>query len=128
MSSARPSANPATPPDAAPFTPLGEGDYFHRLAASPGVAVVLFTNPGCGACRVWAALLPRALGGIAESLFSVDVVEATGLARAFGLFHLPAVFLYRDGVFHARLDCPARPQTIRETATRLLAAPAEDEP
>jgi len=90
--------------------------------------VVLFSAPHCGACRAWKQLLPAALSGLADALFEVDVSEATGVARYFGIFHLPTVYLYRDGHFHAELQCEARPQAIRLAAQSLLAAPPQDEP
>jgi thioredoxin-like negative regulator of GroEL len=120
-SSAEPSALPA-------FSRLAEGDFHRRLAASSGIAVVLFSAPHCGSCRAWKRLLPDALSGLADYLFEVDVGEATGVARYFGIFHLPTVYLYRDGRFHAELQCEARQEAIHETARQLLAAPAQDEP
>jgi thioredoxin 1 len=110
------------------FSRLAEGGFHHRLAASSGVAVVLFTAPHCGGCRAWKALLPQALAGAADAFFEVDVSEATGVARYFGIHHLPTIYLYRDGAFHAELQCEARPAAIRQTASGLLAAPAQDEP
>ncbi len=72
-------------------------------------------------------MLPQALD-MASSLYEVDVSEATGIARYFGIFHLPTVYLYRDGQFHAELQCEARQDSIRQAALRLLKAPAQDEP
>lgn len=112
---------------AATFEVLAEGAYHARLAASSGLAVVLFSAPYCGACRTWKKLLPQALD-TACTLYEVDVSEATGIARYFGIFHLPTVYLYRDGQFHAELQCEARCETIRNTVRHLLAAPAQDEP
>lgn len=68
------------------------------------------------------------MSGLADNLFEVDVSEATGVARYFGIFHLPTVYLYRDGQFHAELQCEARPDLIRQTALRLFDAPAQEEP
>ena len=110
------------------FSRLAEGEFHRRLAATPGVAVVLFSASHCGACRAWRQLLPLALGGVADSFHEVDVGEATGVARYFGIFHLPTVYLYRNGQFHAELQCAAQYDVVRETACRLLAAPAQDEP
>jgi thioredoxin-like negative regulator of GroEL len=118
-------------PDAAAlpaFSRLAEGDFHACLAASPGMAVVLFSAPHCGACRAWKGLLPDALSGLTHALFEVDVSEATGVARCFGIFHLPTVYLYRDGRFHAELQCEARQAAIRQAVQSLLAAPAQDEP
>ena len=112
---------------AATFEVLAEGAYHARLTTSSGLAVVLFSAPHCGACRVWKRMLPQALD-MAGSLYEVDVSEATGIARYFGIFHLPTVYLYRDGQFHAELQCEARQDSIRQAAQRLLKAPAQDEP
>ena len=92
------------------------------------MAVVLFSAPHCGGCRAWKRLLPEALEKVATAFYEVDVSEATGVARSFDIFHLPTVYLYRDGRFHAELQCEARLDTIRQTAEQLLAAPAQDEP
>ncbi|MHB1214795.1 MAG: thioredoxin family protein [Thiobacillus sp.] len=110
------------------FSRLAEGDFHTRLAASSGVAVVLFSAPHCGACRAWKRLLPSALADQAGVFYEVDVSEATGVARYFDIFHLPTIYVYRDGHFHAELQCEARPDSIRLAAHRLLSVPAQDEP
>jgi thioredoxin len=110
------------------FLHLAEGSYHACLAASAGVTVVLFTAPHCGACRAWKQLLPQSLADVATRFHEVDVSEATGVARYFGIFHLPTIYLYCDGQFHAELQCEARPDAIRKAAARLLSAPAQDEP
>ena len=73
-------------------------------------------------------MLPDALSGLVDQLFEVDVSEATGVARYFGIFHLPTVYLYRDGRFHAELQCAARQEVIRQAVRQLLGAPPQDEP
>jgi thioredoxin-like negative regulator of GroEL len=117
-----------TPRPPLAFSCLTEGSYHGRLATTAGVALVLFSAPACGACRSWKRLLPAALSGMADALYEVDVSEATGVARSFGIFHLPTLYVYRDGRFHAELQCEARPDIIRHTVQGLLAAPAQDEP
>lgn len=92
------------------------------------MVAVLFSAPQCSACRAWKTLLPQALGDIAQAFFEVDVSAATGVARYYDIFHLPTIYLFRDGVFHAELQCPTRREAIRETALALLAAEAQDEP
>ena len=90
--------------------------------------MVLFSAPRCSACRAWKRLLPQALADTAAAWHEVDVSEATGVARYFDIFHLPTIYLYRDGRFHAELQCEARPETVRRTALALLGAPPQDEP
>ena len=119
-------ASPTEPGRA--WTPLAEGTYHARLESVRGTAVVLFSAPHCGACRRWKDLLPRALGARAAVYFDVDVSEATGLARYFGIFHLPTIYLYQDGAFHAELQCEARAERVREAVETALGAPAQEEP
>jgi thioredoxin 1 len=107
--------------------PLDESSYHRRLAATPGLALVLFGSSGCGACRVAEARLPAAVPSGA-TLFKVDVQRATALARAFAVFHLPDLFLYRDGHFHARLRCEISAPALAAALGEALALPAEEEP
>jgi thioredoxin 1 len=50
------------------------------------------------------------------------------VARYFSTFHLPTVYIYRDGQFHAELQCEARRDSIRHAAPSRLAAAPQDEP
>jgi len=110
------------------FSRLTEGNFHARIVASTSTAVVLFSAPGCGACRTWKRLLPDALSGLADTLYEVDVSEATGVARYYNIFHLPTIYLYRNGKFHAELQCEVRRDSIRQSALRMLEEPAQDEP
>jgi hypothetical protein len=58
----------------------------------------------------------------------VDVQQSPALARALEVFHLPALFLYRDGHYHARLECEITPERLRTTIAAALTAPPEEEP
>ena len=110
------------------YVPLSEGDYHAQLTRTPGYAVVLFTHAHCGACRTWKRLLPEALSPLTMHFFEVDVALATGMARYFGIFHLPTIYLYRDGHFHAELQAEARADTVLIAARALYTAPAQEEP
>jgi thioredoxin 1 len=106
---------------------LDESSYHRRLAQTPGIALVLFSSPACGTCRVVERRLPEA-APVGASLFKVDVREATGLAREFEIFHLPELFLYSHGQFHARLNCEVGATALGAALDKALAMPAEEEP
>lgn len=106
---------------------LDEFDYHHRLAHTRGIALVLFSSPQCGTCRVVERHLATGAPA-ATTLFRVDVQRATALARAFEVFHLPTLLLYRDGAYHARLDCEVTPAALDAAIARALVLPAQDEP
>ncbi len=106
---------------------LDEFNLHQRLAQSAGVSLVLFTSPTCGTCRHVEQRLPQAVPP-GTRLYRVDVQQAQALARAYDVFHLPALFLFRDGRYHARLDCELTPTALQATIERALAAPAQEEP
>jgi thioredoxin-like negative regulator of GroEL len=110
------------------LTLLNEFDYHHVLARTHGASLVLFSSPDCGTCRRVEKLLPDVVGDAVTALFKVDVQQATALARQYDLFHLPTLFLYRDGRFHAVLDSEIRPGKLQQVIATALQRPAQEEP
>ena len=107
---------------------LDEFDFDTRLAASPGISLVMFGQPHCGACRGWYSRLPGWLGERSVRLWYADVAQAQALANRFELFQLPAFALYRDGVFHAMWQSAFAADAVRHSLQAALAAPPQDEP
>jgi len=111
------------------FTPLDEFGFHHALAGTRGIALVIFTSTGCSSCRAWKRLLTAyCTQDPALALFEVDAGHAQALAREFNVFHLPALFLYRDGHFHTTLHSEAHPEKLRAAIEAALAMPAQEAP
>jgi len=110
------------------FDELSEFDFHPRLAASPGVAVVMFTGPHCGACKRLEKRLPEWLGGRASHLYKIDAQKSTALAHAYEVFHLPSLFVFVDGRYHAPLSAAAAPGPMLAALEQLLCEPAREEP
>jgi thioredoxin 1 len=110
------------------FRSVCDGEFHHILRETDGLSVVMFSGPDCGTCRRVEQLLPGALNGIASALFKVDVQQCMGLARQYEVFHLPALFLFADGKFHATLNSEVTPVALQQAVERALAQPAEEEP
>ena len=108
---------------------LNDLDYHHTLMEQGGIALVYFTAPDCGNCRsLKRALQQYAKSALDVSIFEVDAVHNGGLINEFEIFHLPTLFMYLDGVFHAELKCMALPDSISEAVQIAAASPPEDEP
>lgn len=106
---------------------LDQFDFHHRLAQTQGPALILFTAPACGSCkRLRRALTQEAWPEI--HLFEVDASRDLALTREFDLFHLPALFLYMDGRFHAEIQAEADGGAIRKAVAAALCAPAQEAP
>lgn len=111
------------------FTPLDEFGFHHTLAATRGIALVIFTSAGCSSCRAWRRLLAAHRAPHPDlALFEVDAGHAQALTREFSVFHLPALFLYRNGHFHSPLQAEADPDKLRAAIEAALAAPAQEPP
>ena len=110
------------------FQELTEFDFHPRLAASSSVAVVMFSGPDCGVCKRLEKHLPDWLDEKVDHLYKVDVQRSTALARAYDVFHLPSLFVFRNGHYHAPLHAEAAPVPMRAALETLLAEPAHEEP
>jgi thioredoxin-like negative regulator of GroEL len=106
---------------------LDEATYYRQLSQTHGLALVFFTSPACGTCRVVERQLPHS--ALPDThLFKVDVQVASALAQAFEVFHLPTLLLYVDGQYHARLNCEVTPAKLCAAIENALQQPAEEEP
>ena len=110
------------------FALLTEFDFYRRLAASSGVSLVLFSGPDCGTCRRAEAMLPDALAGAVAHLFKVDAQRSMALAREYEVFHLPALFLFVDGHYHAPLHSALSPAALRQAVAAALQSPSQEAP
>ena len=107
---------------------LNEFDFHQRLRRTPGISIVFFSSPGCGACRRLEQLLPALLGETPARLYKVNVQQDTALARAYEIFHLPSLLVFVDGDYHGQLHAEPRPEPFRRALQALLASPGQEEP
>jgi len=118
---------------ALPFEPtiesVNEDDYHDLIPAHHGNVLVIFTGIGCFGCQVLRrGLLKMLTGGERLTVFEVDAHANMGLVEEFDVFNLPAMFLYRDGVFHAQLNSPPLPDRLRTAIRDALVSPAHEAP
>lgn len=116
-----------------PIRAVEEPDFYRVLEMLPGIVVVFFTSVGCASCRAWRRLLEAYLNGPDKgrhdiTVLAVDAQSNMGLVREYEVFHLPALFLFRDGEFHCELNCEARAASLDAAISAALAAPAQEAP
>lgn len=93
---------------------LTDFDADQRLLAMNGISLVIFTSVGCASCRFAREQLPR-LDLAIDQLCWIDAADNGGLVERYEVFHLPALFVVRDGEFFGALQS-------RLTGTELNAA------
>lgn len=112
-----------------PVASLNQFDFHHTLAETPGVSLVMFGSPDCGGCRHLKQVFETlALQDPNLHLYSVDAQCDTALVREFEVFHLPSMFLFRDGRYHCPLHSPAQVDALRRHIALALAEPAQEAP
>jgi thioredoxin-like negative regulator of GroEL len=111
------------------FEKLTQFDLHHRIAEQDTPTLVFFSSVSCGSCRH----LKTTLASVKDRhpdwrFFEVDAQHEMGLAREFEVFHLPALFLFADGEYHAQLHCEAAPAKIEHAVSEALIQPAQEAP
>lgn len=103
-----------------------EADVHRALQDSTGRLLLMFGRHGCGACRQAYLRVPPLAAGAVDRLVYLDADDCGGLLREFEVFHLPALFLFRAGHFHAPLHAAlAAPDFGRAIACAYAAAAQE---
>ncbi len=108
---------------------LNTHNFHHLLEETTGVSLVFFTHTLCSSCRAWKQLLQTYSASHKDiSIFEVDAESEMALTNEFEVFHLPALFLYKDGHYHAPFQSVASLDAIDQAITQLLSAPAQEMP
>lgn len=106
---------------------LTDFDADRHLLDLPGTSLLIFTSIGCASCR-WAR---RELPNLAlpiQRLAWVDAANNGGLVTRYEVFHLPALFVVRDGQFYGALQTRLHSADLTEALHGALLRTAEELP
>ncbi|RRV05180.1 thioredoxin [Pseudomonas sp. v388] len=106
---------------------LSDFDIDHQLLDLPGTSLVIFTSAGCASCRWAREHLPR-LALAVERLCWVDAQESGGAVQRYEVFHLPALFVVRDGAFFGAMRSTLDATALNRALELALNQPAEELP
>jgi len=102
---------------------LDPSDYYPLLDDRLAPSLVIFTAPACGACRRLVSVLTEMDPMEGMDVFAVSAERAAGLIEELEIFHLPAIFLYRDGDLHAEIHAVLKPEALRSAIESAQRAP-----
>jgi hypothetical protein len=83
------------------------------LLDAPGVSLLVFHSKVCGNCRLAREQLPG-LDLPVERLCWVDAGDNGGLVQRYEVFHLPAMFVVRDGTYFGAVQATLQEWDIRQ--------------
>jgi hypothetical protein len=92
---------------------LSDFDVDQQLLQLAGISLVIFTSVGCASCRVARQQLPG-LELPVQRLCWIDAEENGGAVERYEVFHLPALFIVRDGKFFGALATALTDRAIRD--------------
>jgi hypothetical protein len=107
---------------------LAGADPHRFIDALPGRVLLMFGSRACGTCRAAQARVPSLAEGRVDALVYIDAEVQTALVREYEVFHLPAMFLFRAGRYHALLHAPLTPAEFGQAIDAALAGPAQEAP
>ena len=106
---------------------LTDFDADQRLLAMSGISLVIFTSVGCASCRFAREQLPR-LDLAVDRLCWIDAGSNGGVVERCQVFHLPALFVVRDGEFFGVLQSRLNSTELNEAVGQALKRTAEELP
>jgi hypothetical protein len=106
---------------------LTDFDADQRLLAMNGISLVIFTSVGCASCRYARQTLPG-LDLTVDHLCWIDAGTNGGLVERYEVFHLPALFVVRDGEFFGALKSRLTSSELNQAVAQALTGTAEELP
>ncbi|WP_223483785.1 thioredoxin family protein [Pseudomonas sp. A-RE-19] len=106
---------------------LTDFDADQRLLAMNGISLVIFTSVGCAACRFAREQLPW-FDLAVDRLCWIDAGNNGGVVERYRVFHLPALFVVRDGEFFGALQSRLTCAALNEAVGQALSRQAEELP
>jgi hypothetical protein len=106
---------------------LTDFDVDQRLLAMSGVSLVVFTSVGCASCR-WARQQLPGLDLAVDRLCWIDAGNNGGVVERYQVFHLPALFVVRDGEFYGALQSRLTRNELNEGLRQVLSRIPEELP
>ncbi|ARP87022.1 thioredoxin family protein [Bordetella genomosp. 9] len=92
---------------------LNDGTADRFLLDAPGLSLVVFHSRTCPNCRLARERLPDMALSV-HRLCWVDAGDNGGLVQRYEVFHLPAMFLVRDGAFYGPVQASLQEWDIRQ--------------
>jgi hypothetical protein len=106
---------------------LTDFDADQQLLAMNGVSLVVFTSVGCSSCR-WARQQLPVLDLSIDRLCWIDAGNNGGVVERYQVFHLPALFVVRDGEFYGALQSRLTRIELNEQLRQALSRIPEELP
>jgi thioredoxin 1 len=91
---------------------LNDGTADRFLLDASGISLLVFYSRTCATCSTARSALPR-MNLPVQRLCWIDAGDNGGLTERYEVFHLPSIFMVRDGVFYGPVNATLNEWDIR---------------
>lgn len=91
---------------------LNDGTADRFLLDASGASLLIFYSQTCANCTAARTALPR-MNLPVQRLCWIDAGNNAGVTERYDVFHLPSIFLIRDGVFYGPVNATLNEWDIR---------------
>jgi len=98
-----------------------------QLLGLPGASLLVFTSVGCSSCR-WARQQLPGWNLPVDRVCWVDAGHNGGAVERYQIFHLPALFVVREGQFHGQLQTRLTAVDLTDAINQAFTRSPEDLP
>ncbi|MBX6318239.1 thioredoxin family protein [Pigmentiphaga sp.] len=98
---------------------LDDGTADRFLLDAPGTSLLVFTSATCANCKMARARLPD-MSLPVRRLCWIDAGRNQGLVERYEVFHLPSMFVVRNGVFYGAVQATLAEWDIRRQVSLAL--------
>ena len=99
---------------------LNDGNADRYLLDTPGLSLLVFHSRTCGTCRIARQELPWLELPPVQRVCWIDAGENGGLVERYEVFHLPSMFLVRDGAFYGPVQASLAEWDLRQQISLAL--------
>lgn len=108
---------------------LEQFEFHHTLESTQGISIVFFSSQECSSCKYWEEVLNQYIETHGNTdVYKIDAGQDQALVEEFGVFHLPALFLYKEGEYHCPIQCAANLGGLEKVIEQALQQPAQESP
>ena len=108
---------------------VSELGFWQHMVQERDWTILFFSSAGCSSCKIWRRLLAEWEQSRTDlQVWEADAGIEMGLAQEFEVYHLPALFVFRDGRYQRPMQVEARLSALDPWLAAHADLPPEEAP
>lgn len=113
----------------ASIKPLTQFNFYSEIESTSGLSLIYFSASACSSCKHLTTILTEmAKKQPSLTIFKIDAQHESALVSEYEVLNLPALFLFKQGQYHAEISSQARSASILNAIRHASQLTAEEAP